>query len=158
MNYLLLITLVCLTWNASAEEVLPARCTPLVVTGELVIIPAAKSTVTMIHNLSSTDLWITHPVSDPAANGNWSSHLQAGHWSALVLSDEKFELSCIESRPGHEQQVACSSVLAVCQWSATSLPQKASNTHWVAEDMQLSPLIAYIKRRGFVLAAPDATQ
>ena len=154
MNYLLFMTLVCLTWNASAEEILPARCTPLVVSGDLVIVPATKSTVTLIHNLSSTDLWVTHPVSDPGAGADWSSHLQAGNWSALVLNDEKFELSCIESRPGHEQQVSCSSVLAVCQWPATDLPQKASDTWWAAEDMLLSPMIAYIKRRGFVLAAP----
>lgn len=158
MKFLFLITLVCLTWNASAEEVFPARCTPLVVLGELVIVPASQSTVTMIHNLSSTDLWVTHPVSDPGASAGWSSHLQAGHWSALVMNDKKFELSCIESRPGHEQQVACSAVLAVCQWAATDLPKKASNTWWAAEDMALSPLIAYIKRRGFVLAVPETKQ
>lgn len=158
MNYFLLIMLVCFTWNASAEEVLPARCTPVVVSGELVIVPVTRSTVTMIHNLSSTDLWVTHPVSDPGASANWSSHLQAGHWSALVSNDEKFELSCIESRPGHEQQVACSSVLAVCQWGATALPQKASDTWWAAEDMKLHSLIAYIKRRGFVLAAPEVKE
>ena len=154
MNYLLLITLACLTWNASAEEVFPSRCTPLVIEGDLVIVPAAKSTVTMIHNLSSTDLWVTHPVTDPSASAGWSSHLQAGNWSALVLNDKKFELSCIESKPGHEQQVPCSSVVAVCLWQASSLPQKASDTSWAAEDMMLSPLIAYIKRHGFVLAAP----
>jgi len=152
INCLLIIILVTLTWNASAEEVFPARCIPLVVSGELVIVPAAKSMVTMVHNLSSSDLWVTHPVSDPGASAGWSSHLQAGNWSALVLNDEKFALSCIESRPGHEQQVSCSSVLAVCQWPATGLPQKASGTWWAAEDMLLSPLIAYIKRHGFVLA------
>ena len=154
MNYLLLIALFSFTWSAQAEEVLPNRCVPLVVSGDLVIVPASKSTVTMIHNLSNTDLWVTHPVSDPGATAGWSSHLQAGNWSALVLNDEKFELSCIESRPGHEQQVSCSTVLAVCQWPATSLPQKTSGTSWAAEDMALSPLIAYIKRRGFVLATP----
>ena len=153
IEYILLIILTCLTWTANAEEVFPARCKPLVVLGDLVSVPATKSTVTMIHNLSNTDLWVTHPVSDPGASAGWSSHLQAGRWSALVLNDEKFELSCIESRPGHEQQVSCSTVLAVCQWPATVLPQKASGTWWAAEDMLLSPLIAYIKRHGFVLAA-----
>ena len=82
--------------------------------------------------------------------------MHAGNWSALVLDGEKFELSCIESRPGHEQQVACSAVLAVCQWPASTLPEKASGSYWAGEDMALSPLTAYIKRHGFVLSA--ATQ
>ncbi len=152
MNYILSLILVFLTGLTHAEEVFPARCTPLVVTGDLVELPAAKSVVTMIHNLSDADLWVTHPVAEPNASAGWSSHLQAGNWSALVLNNEKFELSCIESRPGHEQQVACSTVVAVCQWTATSLPEKASGTYWAAEDMPLSPLIAYIKRQGFVLS------
>ena len=133
---------------AHAEEIFPADCTPLVVKGMQVNVPAKKSMVTMIHNLSSTDLWIAH--SDKS--GSWSSHLQAGHWSALVLPNEAFEWSCIESIPGHEQQVSCSNVLAVCQWSAATLPRKPSDTVWAAEDMLLSPLIAYIGRQGFVLA------
>ena len=152
MNYILSIGLSLLTWSASAEEIFPPRCVPLVVTGDLVELPAAKSMVTMIHNLSNTDLWVTHPVAEPNASAGWSSHLQAGNWSTLVLNDEKFELSCIESRPGHEQQVSCSSVLAVCQWPATAMPEKAAGSYWAAEDMPLASLTAYIKRRGFVLA------
>lgn len=154
MNYILLAILMFLNSNANAEEIFPAGCTPLVVSGDLVVLPAVKSTVTMIHNLSSTDLWVTHPVSEPNMSAGWSSHLQAGNWSALVINDKKFELSCIESRPGHEQQVACSTVLAVCQWPVKALPDKSAASYWAAEDMQLSPMIAYIARRGFALSAP----
>ena len=157
MNYVLSIALLFLSWNLNAEEIFPAGCTPLVVSGELVVLPAAKSTVTMIHNLSNTDLWITHPVSEPNASAGWSSRLQAGNWSALALNDKAFELSCIESSPGHEQQTPCSAVLAVCLWSAAAMPEKTSGTYWAAEDMQLSPLTAYIKRRGFVFSEKDAT-
>ncbi len=158
MNYILSAMLMLLTWNLHAEEVFPPHCTPVVVTGDLVVLPAAESAVTMIHNLSNNDLWITHPVSDPGASAGWSSHLQAGHWSALVLKEKKFELSCIESKPGHEQQVSCSTVVAVCQWHTKDLPEKSSGTYWAAEDMELSPLIAYIKRRGFVMAEPAPVQ
>lgn len=160
MNYILSLILMFFASSAIAEEVLPARCTSLLVSGDLVVLPAAKSMITMIHNLSKNDLWITHPVTDPGASSGWSSHLQAGNWSALVLDGKEFELSCIESRPGHEQQVACSTVVAVCQWTAAALPEKSSGTYWAAENMTLSPLIAYIKRRGFVLStqAPVAAQ
>lgn len=156
MPYLLSVVLFFFSWAIYAEEVLPEQCTPLVVSGDLVVVPATKSSVTMIHNLSNSDLWITHPVSEAETNANWSSHLQAGHWSALVMNDKPFELSCIESKPGHEQQVSCSVVLAVCQWTATSLPKKSTDTWWAAENMDLSPLIAYIKRHGFVLGAPHS--
>lgn len=157
MNYLLSLILIVFTCNAWAEEIFPARCTPLVVDGDRVILPAAKSMVTMVHNLSSADLWITHPVSEPNTSAGWSSHLQAGNWSALIVNDQKFELSCIESKPGHEQQVPCATVLAVCQWTATSLPQHAADTVWAGEDMLLSPLTAYMKRRGFVIGTPAKT-
>lgn len=156
MKNSLLILFLILSGTVQAEEVYPSGCVPFVVSGDLVDLPAAKSTVTLVHNLSKTDIWITHPVSDPSASAGWSSHLQAGNWSALTIDDKKFELSCIESRPGHEQQVACSTVLAVCQWSASHLPENASGSFWVAEDMSLSPMIAYIKRRGFVLPEPPS--
>lgn len=157
MNYLLSFILIALACNVNAEEIFPAHCKPLVVSGERVMLPAAKSMVTMMHNLSGSDLWITHPVSEPNTSAGWSSHLQAGNWSALVVNNEKFELSCIESRPGHEQQVPCSTVLAVCQWTAASLPEQGPNTVWAGEDMLLSPLTAYMKRRGFVIGSPAKT-
>jgi hypothetical protein len=138
-----------------AEEILPARCTPWVVSGELLFLPQKKSTVFMVHNLSSSDLWVTHPVSESSVTPGWSSHLTAGNWSALI-ANEAWELSCIESKPGHEQQVSCASVLAVCSWHAASLPLKAKDTPWAAEDMLLSPLTAYIKRRGFILSKDES--
>mgnify|MGYP003440407692 CR=1 FL=1 len=157
MNYFISIALLLLTWNANAEEIFPHGCTPLVVTGELVTLPATKATITMIHNLSNMDLWITHPVSEPNASAGWSSRLQSGNWSALALNDDAFELSCIESSPGHEQQTPCSGVVAVCQWTATKMPKKSSGTYWAGEDMPLDPLIAYIKRRGFVFSEKDVS-
>ena len=157
MNYFISVALLLLTWNANAEEIFPNGCTPLVVTGELVALPAAKTTITMVHNLSNMDLWITHPVSEPNASAGWSSRLQAGNWSALALNDEAFELSCIESSPGHEQQTPCSAVVAVCQWTASKMPNNSAGTYWAGEDMPLAPLIAYIKRRGFVFSEKDAS-
>ncbi len=148
MKCIATLVLICLMDGVHAQEIFPAHCTPFVVSSEQVMVPAQKSMVTMIHNLSSTDLWMAHA----ETSASWSSHLQAGHWSALVLPEEPFEWRCIESVPGHEQQVSCADVLAVCQWPATTLPKKPSDTVWVGEDMLLSPLIAYMGRQGFVLA------
>jgi hypothetical protein len=135
-----------------AEEIVPPNCVPLVVTGDELIVPAEKQKIVLIHNLSSASLWITYAA--PDVSSSWSSHLQAGHWSALVSHDRRLALSCIESIPGHEQQVSCANVVALCQWSAAHMPKISADNMWAAEDMELAPLTALISRHGFVLDTP----
>ncbi|OCH99370.1 hypothetical protein A8135_06695 [Legionella jamestowniensis] len=137
---------------ANAEMTIPASCKPISVK-ESAMLSTKKPVLVMIHNLSNTDLWITHPVSDPSASAGWSSRLQAGNWSALALDKESFELSCIESKPGHEQQVPCMGVISVCRWPAVTMPSQSSGTFWAAEDMSLSALTEHLGGRGFGL--PD---
>ncbi len=151
MKYILSLLLALVAFNANADEIFPPGCKPLVVADELLTLSAEKPTLVMIHNLSKLDLWITHPVSEPSANAGWSSRLQAGNWSALAVDKKSFELSCIESRPGHEQQVPCAGLLAVCQWTKVKMPASESGTFWAGEDLTLSALTAHVGSRGFVL-------
>lgn len=137
----------------NAAETTPASCKPIAVQGESVMLSAKKPLIVMIHNLSNTDLWITHPVSEPSASAGWSSRLQAGNWSALALDKPSFELSCIESKPGHEQQVPCAGVISVCRWSTVTVPATAAGTFWAGEDMTLSALTEHLGSRGFELPA-----
>lgn len=136
-----------------AESTFPAGCDPVAVQGESVTIKAKKSKLVFIHNITTADLWITHPVSNPGASAGWTSRLQAGNWSALSVDKPPFELNCIESRPGHEQQVPCEGAIAVCQWKGVKIPAGAQGTFWAGEDMSLSALTAAIGGRGFVLPA-----
>lgn len=69
----------------SRAENFPATCQPVAVQGETVILKNKQPVVILIHNLSESDLWITHPVSEPDASAGWSSRLTAGNWSALSL-------------------------------------------------------------------------
>jgi hypothetical protein len=149
------ITLFVMLANANAGEIFPTGCTPILVHEELVKLSTTNPSVVMIHNLSSKDLWITHPVSEPSASAGWSSRLQGGNWSALALSAKEFDLSCIESRPGHEQQVPCAGLLAACKWSKATMPEKKTGTFWAAEDMTLTALKAHLGSDGFVLSAPS---
>ncbi|MFA5960535.1 MAG: hypothetical protein WC785_08455 [Tatlockia sp.] len=135
----------------AGSDNLLSSCKPLPINEETAVLAVEKPLLMMIHNLSSSDLWITHPVSEPSASAGWSSRIQAGRWSALALDQDKFELSCIESKPGHEQQVPCSGVIAVCSWSNVTLPAQASNTYWAGENMKLTPLLEHLGRRGFEL-------
>lgn len=139
---------------AFAVEQFPSDCRPIVVTEEPLILSTEKPMLVMMHNLSNSDLWITHPVVEPSVNAGWSTRLEADHWSALVLREKKFELSCIESKPGHEQQVPCSDVLAICQWESLQIPQHLVGTFWAGENKTLSTLSAYLGRRGFVKNTP----
>ncbi|CDZ76066.1 hypothetical protein BN59_00330 [Legionella massiliensis] len=135
------------------NSTLPATCKPVRIKQASANLSAKKPLLVMIHNLSSTDLWITHPVSDPSASAGWSSRLQAGNWSALALDKDGFELSCIESKPGHEQQVPCSGVIAICKWSTIAVPEKEKGTFWAGENMTLSALASHLGGRGFELPA-----
>ena len=151
MKYIVSIILLLTAFHSCADEIFPPGCKPLVVSDELVTLSTEKPTLVMIHNLSKLDLWITHPVTEASANAGWSSRLQSGNWSALALDKKTFELSCIESRPGHEQQVPCAGLLAVCQWTKVKTPKSESGTFWAGEDLALSALTAHVGSRGFVL-------
>lgn len=142
---------------AAAKEVLPEGCKAMPVKGDVALLRASKPTLVMIHNISDTELWVTHPVSEPTASAGFSSRLEVDHWSALMLQDSSFELSCIESKPGHEQQVACTHVIAVCQWPEVKTSEERTNqTYWAGENMTLSALNAYLGRSGFEL--PESNQ
>ncbi|KTD33960.1 hypothetical protein Lmor_1942 [Legionella moravica] len=134
-----------------AESTLPDGCQAVAVQGESVTLKSKSSKLVFIHNLTSADLWITHPVTNPGASAGWTTRLQAGNWSALAVDKPPFELNCIESRPGHEQQVPCEGAIAVCQWKGVKIPSGSEGTFWVGEDMSLNALTAAVGGRGFKL-------
>lgn len=135
----------------AAESTLPAGCQAVKVQGNKVTLEGNKKSLVFIHNLTAVDLWVTHPVAEPSASAGWASRLQGEHWAALSLAKGPFELNCIESRPGHEQQVPCEGSIAVCAWNKVKFPENAQGTFWAAEDMSLDALTAAVGARGYVL-------
>lgn len=130
---------------------LPAACQPLPVEGQTVTLKTKKAHLVLVHNVSQTDLWVTHPVTNPSASAGWSSRLQTKHWSALVVNQSPFELSCIESKPGHEQQIPCAGAITLCQWKGGKVPTRGHSTFWAAENMSLPALKIALVGRGFAL-------
>lgn len=154
MNRLVVLVLVFLLFSSAlraAESTLPIGCQAVQVQGEAVTLEAKKNRLVFLHNLTSVDLWITHPMTDPGANAGWISRLQAEQWSALFLDKGPFVLNCIESRPGHEQQIPCENAIAVCKWHKVKFPEHVKGTLWAAENMSLSALTAAVGARGYVL-------
>lgn len=141
-------------FEAFAESTFPVGCYPLPIKGELVTLKSKKSKLFFIHNLTNADLWITHPVSNEGVSAGWTSRLQADNWSALTVEKSPFTLSCIESKPGHEQQIACEGAIAVCQWKDIKGSAEPKGSYWVSEDMSLASLGAAVGNRGFNLPQP----
>lgn len=150
-NYLMFLVLFTLSFIVNAEDLAPTTCEPVVVKDESVVLKAKDPLLVLIHNVSQNDLWITHPVSEPSASAGWSSHLEAGNWSALAVDKESFELSCIESKPGHEQQVPCAGVITICDWTAVKTPEQVKGTFWASENASLATLMSQLVGRGFKL-------
>lgn len=151
MKYIMTIFLTLLSPCLFAEEGFPAGCKPAAVKDDPFVLKSTKlPELVLVHNLSNSEIWVTHPVTDPSASAGWSSKLQGGNWSALTLQSDTFELSCIESKPGHEQQVPCAGLLAVCQWSGIKMPT-GDGTYWAGEDLSLTALKEHLSGRGFVL-------
>jgi hypothetical protein len=135
-----------------AESTLPVGCKAITVQGESVELDAKKNKLIFIHNITNTDLWITHSAKNTAVSSDLTSRLQAENWSALAIIKGTFSLNCIESRPGHEQQIPCENSIAVCQWSKVTFPTNHKQTNsWAREDMSLAGLTAAIGANGFVL-------
>ncbi len=154
MRVYALLSCLLVSFYAVAESTLPAGCQAKTVQGESVTLKTKEAGLFFIHNLTKSDLWITHPLTNPGASAGWTTRLQAGNWSALALNKGAFIVNCVESRPGHEQQMPCEGSIAVCQWNAkgVKIPANAKKTtFWAAEDMSLSGLTAAVGARGFVL-------
>lgn len=152
MQYVLVLLAMVVAFGSHAKEIFPKGCVPQRVTEEHVSLVTEKPALVMIHNLSSMEIWITHPeTKDPGASAGWTSRLEAGNWSALALAKGPFELGCIESKPGHEQQISCSEVLAICQWSDVTMPKDVVGNFWAGENLTLSALTAHVGSRGVVV-------
>lgn len=151
MRFFILWCIGFISFNVMADASLPTGCRAIKVQGNTVTLTAKKSKLVLIHNLAKTDLWLTHPVQEPSASAGWTSRIQSDHWSALAVDQPSFVVSCVESRPGHEQEIPCEGAIAVCQWKGAKMPAGQTGTFWASEDLSLAELTAALGGRGFVL-------
>lgn len=132
-----------------AESTLPPKCKAVAVVGESVTVQAKKNKLIFIHNITNTDLWITEQSDDTS---QLTGRLQAGKWSALGQTKGSLSLNCIESRPGHEQQIPCEGSIAVCLWDKADFPPNHERSNfWAGEDQSLPAITATLGAHGFVL-------
>lgn len=156
MKAWLFIVLILIASGVNAGEVYPNGCKPFVISKneENVILKTSKPSLLLLHNITNMDLFVTHPVDEPSASAGWITEIEKDNWSALFLTEKEFILGCTEHSPGHEQQVACVDVLAICSWKNIVLGEnedELNNSFWAGENMKLEALKAYLARRGFII-------
>ena len=151
MNKALAYILLCIILpfsTSQANENILEHCDTLQLKKEAIHLAENTPSLVIIHNItSSTNLWITHPILQPSASAGWSSHLHPKHWSILSLHETPFEISCVESKPGHEQQVACTSVITICRWAKTIKFKSPPGTFWLAEDLTKKQINVFLKQK-----------
>lgn len=152
MKFLSTVLFCMLAFNVQAQEVYPQGCVPWPIHDANPTITTAEPSIFMLHNLSDQDLWVIRSANTSTEPG-LSSLLASGQWSALVINVKSASLSlkCIESKPGHEQEISCAHSLAICQWPKARLPELKAGIIWAGENMSLAPLQAFLGRQGYVL-------
>ena len=151
MRFMVTLLLLLASTSHYARESYPTGCYPISLSEQKTVLKYSRSALILIQNVTKGDIWLTHPVSEPSASAGWSSLLSAKQWSALALKPGPFELSCVESQPGHEQVVACKDVVKMCKWKKAQFPPQLSGTFWAAENLTLEQLTEHLAQRGFVL-------
>lgn len=154
-NILYLILFLNLTGLARGELKLPNNCQPIAITSATVDFSSfvvQNPTLIIIHNLAKTNLWLT--LHDEVANyDNLSSMISADHWAAIIWSHKSSKFSCIETRPGHEQQISCEGMVFLCRWEITKSKKDIPANFWLAENMSLPILLEHLSSHGFANAA-----
>lgn len=147
MSRFLFLVLMFINSYAMAAVEFPTNCQGIANVEQNWVIDSAKPSLYLINNQSEHDLWLIHTQKNPSASAGWTSQLSPGKWTAIMMDRKGFTFSCTESRPGHEQRVACSNAIAVCLQQA-KLPSKNGGAYWVAENLPIKQLISAIQRRG----------
>lgn len=132
-----------------AAENFPKSCKPLVIKTNALIIKSGEPLVVLINNRTKNDLWLVHPSSTAGAQAGWTSRMETDKWTALVVNKKTFTLHCIESRPGHEQEISCQEAVAACAFSDVKPAKKMQTTRFAGENLSLATVLDHLGENGF---------
>lgn len=107
-------------------------CQTFTVHGINIALSTDETLIMVFHNISAHNIYLIDK------KASTSSLIEPGKWSQFSLVKQSASISCIESLPGHEQQVPCQTVLSVCQFPLQS--KHITTTSWLSENLANSPL------------------
>jgi hypothetical protein len=151
MKFLLIGLVSLININVYANDNLLASCQPIAIKDAPMLLKNIQPMLLLFHNISTNDVWLTHIDNQSKTTAGWSSRFSTNRWSALILDKNDIKLTCIESKPGHEQQVSCMGLITICAWPNVKIPATPIGTFWAVENMALSSMINHLSNQRFIL-------
>lgn len=140
---------------AAAKSIFPLQCkvSGLQYKNSKVILFAQHTTkprLYAIQNNSKNVVWLSHERGNRGVGAGWDSRLNSQHWSALLMTRPKFDLTCHIQKPKSRMKaVPCKQVLRICQFSWLYSKNPLSGGYWVGENLPLPDLMKRIRERRF---------
>ncbi len=113
-------------------------------------LPSAHQQIFLIHNISQESIMLNHvnPNHDSSMDAGWTTQLDTGNWSAIVLQSTHFALSCQARLPNQIVPVDCKMVITVCQMNPATITKALAGDFWLSEDYSASDLRQHMAARG----------
>lgn len=118
-----------------------------------------------IKNISPITLWLSHPqtkhghaphlVADEGgiAHAGWDSKIDPGNWSAILLTQKDFAISCASLKKHQVKILDCSELISVCEPNI-ELSINVRGNYWFVENKPWQSFIKGVKAR---LSSPLTT-
>ena len=101
-----------------------------------------------ITNVGRNPVWLNHEKKNAGMGAGFASQLYPNHWSALLVNETNFPVSChAQTRKGEMLTVSCQKILRVCEFE--NVHTIKSGQYWVVENVMQSELKPRIAARGF---------
>lgn len=120
------------------------------VTLNATVFPA--SPLYIIHNISDEPLWLVHENTTGTAQAGWSSQIDPGRWTVLLMQQHNFTLSCHLVEPANPANVVvpCEKHIQITIHDDYKVPEEAKNqSYWVVENVASDDVESDMKARGF---------
>lgn len=93
---------------------------------------------------------------DPGVSAGWATELLPGRWSAILLDQSPFTLTCQFKQGIDYRKISCKHVIKVWPISSfsSSNKQRPLGSYWIAENKTCQGLRRRVKDRGFRLIFP----
>jgi len=140
-----MVLLLCSTY-IHAKEYLPKGCQAIALEDKQIHFASKPQQLLFFHNITESEIWLANRETPKLTIG-----LQASCWNVLYMPIQEATWRCIQSQKGHEQQVSCKDVMAVCEWLAEAPKSlQTKNNLWLVENQSITFAKAYLQRMGWL--------
>lgn len=152
-KFYIMILLFCVSpLNGWAKEIFPKLCEPLPVETSFLDVKSNAKEVLFFHNISEYPIWLAS-----LKSSRWTTQLVPDHWAVLYAPTKIGRFRCVQSQMGHEQQVACGEVLAICAQKVMVPKQDLEKLNqWLANYSTWMEARAYLERTGWKIIQKTA--